>query len=105
VFSTEEDQRVTVVRARGELDVASSGALRACLMEAIGEGSPTVLDLRDVTFVDAAGIGVLVGARRSAQRSGLSFTLRGPSARVSAVLELTHLSGLVARDEPDAKTS
>jgi anti-anti-sigma factor len=84
-----EDSGRAVVRASGEVDLDSSSALRAALARLLVAGRHIVLDLSGVTFIDASGIGVLVGARRSAVRSGLTLALRRPSPVVKKVLEVT----------------
>jgi len=48
------------------------------------------LDLRDVTEIDAAGIGALV----SLQASGIYLTLANPTATVREVLRLTKLDSV-----------
>src|SRR5215475_15249910 len=48
------------------------------------------LDLRDVTEIDAAGIGALV----SLQASGIYLTLANPTANVREVLRLTKLDSV-----------
>lgn len=57
------------------------------------------LDLRDVTEIDAAGIGALV----SLQASGIYLTLANPTASVRQVLRLTKLDSvfeIVAVEKP-----
>ena len=80
--------RVLVV-IRGEIDIATSPALKATL--AAGLGRDIEVDLSGVTFMDASGIGVLLAARRQAAEAGGSLTLRAPSA---AVRRLTEVLGL-----------
>ena len=70
----------------GELDVASASVAGAAL------ASPDVdtVDMAAVTFIDAAGVGVLLAAHQDpARRRGLR--LRRPSRSVRRVLELTEL--------------
>lgn len=52
--------------------------------------SQITLDLRDVTEIDAAGIGALV----SLQASGIYLTLANPTATVREVLRLTKLDSV-----------
>ena len=55
----------TVVEVGDEVDVASAPELRTCLNQTIDAGSRRlVVDLRQVTFLDSEGLGVLVGAQR-----------------------------------------
>jgi anti-anti-sigma factor len=55
--------------------------------------------LDPVDFVDSAGVGVLVGAHRAAQKAGRRFAIRRPSHRVSVLLEVTGLNRLFAIEE------
>ncbi|MGW6395083.1 STAS domain-containing protein [Streptomyces sp. NPDC055103] len=84
-----------VVEASGELDVATRGQLRLRLHEVIAAHSPAnvVVDLSGVEFCDAAGLSVLVAARREArQRSGeLRLVSRKKSFR--RLLEGARLDG------------
>jgi anti-sigma B factor antagonist len=55
----------TVVEVAGEIDVTSAPQLRHCLHQIIDAGSRQLaVDLRQASFIDSAGLGVLVGAHR-----------------------------------------
>ena len=86
-FLTIEDLGDGVLRLIGELDMATAPALQRHLER----GSPvSVLDLREVTFIDSTGLSVLVRANRERQR-GESLILRSPTDLVCRVLEITGL--------------
>jgi len=56
-----------VVTVRGDLDIGSSDELSRVLdlvMNEVGAGDVVVVDLRDVTFMDCAGMRPLLAARR-----------------------------------------
>jgi anti-sigma B factor antagonist len=81
---------VVVVRVDGDVDVASTLALRDTLGEAMGDGRTTVLlDLSGVEFLDSAGVGLLVSAHRRAQAASGVFMVAGITPTVARVLELT----------------
>jgi anti-sigma B factor antagonist len=81
---------VVTVTISGEIDIATSQAMRDAL--ATGPGREHLeVDLSAVTFMDASGIGVLLAARQKAVDSGGSLTLRAPSW---AVRRLTRVLGL-----------
>jgi anti-sigma B factor antagonist len=61
---------VTVV---GEVDIATVGLLRECLAGLARRGLPLVIDLDQVTFMDATGLGALVGGARRAAAHGASL--------------------------------
>jgi anti-sigma B factor antagonist len=55
----------TMVEVGGEIDLNSAPALRECLNQTIDAGSRRlVVDLRQASFIDSVGLGVLIGARR-----------------------------------------
>lgn len=85
--------RAVVVQVEGEVDVHTSGELRAVLEDVITR-SPriaVVLDLTEMSFIDAAGIGVLVHALRRMRGTGGRLVLRNlrpPVLKVFRVLGL-----------------
>ena len=60
----EREGEALVIRARGEVDIASAAALEGELESAIGSGDVTqvVLDLGGLTFVDSTGLRALLAA-------------------------------------------
>lgn len=80
-----------VVAAGGEIDLATCDGLRKTANLAIGCSRWVVVDLHAVTFIDAAGLGVLVGARRRAHDQGRAVALVDPSDLVRKRLELAGL--------------
>jgi anti-anti-sigma factor len=55
----------TVLRVVGEMDLATSPAVRQRVHAAVADGRRhLVLDLSDVLFCDSSGVGVLVASRR-----------------------------------------
>jgi anti-sigma B factor antagonist len=85
---------VITVLITGEIDVATCGAMREALCAALN-GGPVYLqaDLSRVTFVDAAGIGVLASVRKRALDGGGELVLRRPSPGVR------RLTGVLGLDE------
>ena len=81
----------------GWLDARGAAPARLALQEAVrrGEGD-LVVDIAGVELVDATGLGVLVGAHRSAQRSGRVLVLQDPSERLRRVLAVTRLDRVLA---------
>jgi anti-sigma B factor antagonist len=64
-----------LVTVAGEIDIATVRQLRERLAAPAASGQPLIVDLDRVTFIDAAGLGVLASAARRAtardQQSGL----------------------------------
>lgn len=82
-----------VVHLRGELDVSTTQVLRQRLIDLIdGQGNlSVVLELSGVTFIDSAGIGLVVGAHRRLREKGGSLVVSSPSRQVACVLDATGL--------------
>ena len=88
VTLTEQSEGV-VVRVFGEVDIVTAPVLKRHLDSAIASGRPTiVIDLAETTFLDARGVGVLVGARTRISRAGGRLILRRPPPLVRRVLEV-----------------
>jgi anti-anti-sigma factor len=83
--------REVAIVVRGELDLATVPTLRAVLDGVDPRHHRIVLDLRDVTFLDSMGVGLLVEASRRCASELCELALRSPSERVRQVLELTGL--------------
>jgi anti-sigma B factor antagonist len=84
---------VVTVTISGEIDIATSRAMREALAAGPGPAHLEV-DMSAVTFMDASGIGVLLAARQQAVDGGGSLTVRAPSGavrRLTAVLGLDEL--------------
>lgn len=80
------------VRVTGELDIATAPQLDRTLRQAEQRAPRIVLDLRELTFMDSAGVHVILQANIRAQQAGRQLVLvRGPS-HVDRVLELTQAS-------------
>ncbi len=83
---------VTVAELTGELDTASAPALREQLLGLLRPGSSRlVIDLSQVSFCDASGLAVLVGAGRRATLLGGFVHLAAISPQADQVLESTGL--------------
>lgn len=87
------DGPTALLRVGGELDAATAPVLDEALRRATAEGARerVVLDFADLTFVDSAGLSVLVAAHKRLQREGTEFVVAAPSA---AVRRLFGIAGL-----------
>lgn len=82
----------TTIHASGPtLDVEVAGLLRAALRRSHQPGSPMVLDLLGVTFLDSSALGVLVAAHRRLQAEGSGLIVVNVDERVLRVLRITGL--------------
>lgn len=89
----ERHGEAAVVIASGEIDLATSPQLRDALLDPQARAKTTVLDLREVTFIDSSGLGVIIGQLKRAREHDEHFVVAvGGAAAVQRILEL---SGLV----------
>src|SRR3954447_25588046 len=80
----------------GTVDLVSGAALRVALHEAVeravsAKADVLEVDLHEVDFVDAAGLGILLGAHRRARRGGLRLCLVRPTPEFARVLLVSRL--------------
>jgi anti-anti-sigma factor len=82
----------TLVRLRGEIDIATAPGLRERLFGLLRRGAALViLDLSGVPFCDASGLGMLVGSHRHAITLGVTLRLTALRPRVA---RLVYINGM-----------
>ncbi len=85
-----------VVGVRGELDLLTSPALGAVLRSLCDEGpASVVLDIAELGFLGAAGMGVISHAALRLHQSGDTLVLRAASPRIRRILEITGMGEYV----------
>ena len=97
---TDGGMRLTL---RGELDLAAAPALARALSET--EQLRVVLDLSQVSFIDSAGVRVILDAKERAEEAGCEFVLASVSTAVARLLSLAHTidaGGVASRTRPGA---
>jgi anti-anti-sigma factor len=83
------------VHVAGELDLANTPQLRQVLREAQHYARVVVLDLRELTFIESAGVHTILDAAASVRRNeGRLVLVRGPTD-VDRALTLTRASDQV----------
>ena len=87
----------TTVSLAGELDPATAPELEARLTALAADPAVTsvVIDLSQISFLDSSGLRVLVAANQDLRARSADLVLRGPSANVRRVLQVTGLSDLI----------
>ena len=81
---------------RGEIDVAVADEFTAAMnaLLAAHPGLQVRVDLRDVSFIDSSGLGVLVGANKRASELGSTIRLENVQASPAKVFEITGLRAI-----------
>jgi anti-anti-sigma factor len=94
VVEVREPNRVRV-RVRGELDLATADLVAAHLRRLHEHRAAVLLDLDELSFLDAAGLGVILTAADDARNDGWAFAVTHGSAPVRRLFALvdaeTHL--------------
>jgi anti-anti-sigma factor len=80
----------TVLVVSGDLDAASSGVFQESLLQAArSHGSPLLLDLSGIDFVDCAGLTALITIRRLIEARGCGLQIIAVSRALRAIVGLT----------------
>lgn len=86
-----------VLRIDGDIDACTAPQLRQRVMDLAGNGTVHVIaDLRGAGFLDSAGLGALVAARKELGGRGGSLMLVVGAGRIVQVLRITGLSDAFA---------
>jgi anti-sigma B factor antagonist len=64
-----------LVTVSGDLDFATAGELDRALVTQVRSAGLVVLDLREIAFIDAGGLGVLLRAEANARLGGIGLWL------------------------------
>jgi anti-anti-sigma factor len=82
----------TIARLEGDLDIATAPPLRERLLGVLGPGVRLlIIDLSGVSFCDAAGLAVLIGAQRRTIARGIIVRLAAPRPQLAKLLRITGL--------------
>jgi anti-sigma B factor antagonist len=84
-----------VVTLRGELDITQAAELGRALAAAAIRGPRIIVDLAELTFIDCAGLSVLVAAQRTARGAGADLVLAAVQQSVARLLCLTNRVGVL----------
>ena len=90
---TEPHGDALVVRASGEVDVASARSLEREIRSALDINAEAVLlDLRDVSFIDSTGLGVLLAVATASSANGNRLRITRLSAPVQRAIDVSGLA-------------
>jgi anti-anti-sigma factor len=89
---TEEWEGTPVIRAEGEIDLSSVDEFRSAASTVVRLKPPAVIfDLREVSYIDSSGLGVLVATRRHLGSDGSGVTVVTGQDAVLQTLQITGL--------------
>lgn len=85
-----------VVWLRGEVDLYTAPLMEQQLQQLLADGArEIVVDLAEVTFLDAAGLGALVRTVSRLRRCDGAMHVRSPSPSVQKTLAITGLDAVL----------
>ena len=85
----------TLVRCIGKLTYTSCEVLRSTVHGLLPKTKRLVLDLKDMTYLDSFGLGVLVGVYLSAKRQDCQLKLINVDQQANNIIRITNLTYLV----------
>ena len=88
-------ESLNTVALTGELDVANAAEVRRSIDQHLAGSTTTVVDLREVTFLDSVILSVLISAARRAKESGGTLELTGLRPAVRRVFSITGVDNVV----------
>ena len=98
-MKTQKQRDTLIVYPQGELDHHSAQAMREEMDAAMEDRQirTLILDLRDLTFMDSSGIGVIIGRYRLLSRRGGSVYVRNMSPQVEKLFTLSGLHRIIQK--------
>ncbi|GIJ09480.1 STAS domain-containing protein [Micromonospora andamanensis] len=92
-----------VIKVAGDLAYTTAAPLRTEIDRAMSSDPATlVLDFGGLRFIDSTGLSVIVHAWREGQQRGIRLRLRAVPRFLATILDMTGVTGLLAREPVDA---
>jgi anti-anti-sigma factor len=88
--------RVVVIRAQGEFDLATSRTLASALADASGSGRDIVLDLAAATFLDVYCLRLVLATQQALNAAGRTVVVTNAPPVVQRLVDVLHIPDLIA---------
>lgn len=85
----------TIVHLEGRFDFGGRKTFKETMDRVSEEGTPVVLDLEKVTFVDSSALGLLVICHQTFKNKKTPFYLVNPQTYVKQVLDLANIAKMI----------
>lgn len=86
-----------IVRLAGDIDLSAIVAVRSAFHEVLSDGwSHVIVDLEDVTFLDSAALGILIGLHRRCREASGVCVLVNVQPDAMRLLSVTGLDAVFA---------
>jgi anti-sigma B factor antagonist len=96
VHGVQQDDGSYLIVLADEIDISIRSCIDEVTRAAFGAGGQVVVDTRNVTFMDASGVGLLVSLHRELAAQGRAMRLTAPSSATSRILSLLGLDDVLA---------
>ncbi len=94
--SVREEGKTVIVGVSGDIDLESSPEARRVLLAEVDKGSPVLVDMSGVSYIDSSGVASLVESLQMARAKGGDFALAAVSESALRVLQLARLDKVFA---------
>jgi anti-sigma B factor antagonist len=84
---------VEVLELKGPLTAANAAVFQNA-MRREGPAETVILDFSEVPYIDSSGLGTLLAAYVTRQKSGQRMVLSGINPRIKKLFDITHTGGL-----------
>ena len=103
-IKTKETDGVAIIELSGRLTLGeATGKVREAVRGIVTKGNQkVVLNLKEVSYIDSAGLGEVIGAYTSVKNQGGDMKLVGASGRALDLLQVTRLLTLFEFFEDEA---
>ncbi|MBQ4639624.1 MAG: STAS domain-containing protein [Clostridia bacterium] len=93
----ERNRNTVTVYLEGEMDHCSAQQIRRMLDQSIQESDikNMVLDMREMSFMDSSGIGVILGRYKVLRSRGGKLTVRNMNRQVEKVFKLSGMDQII----------
>lgn len=99
----EQHRRALIVRLKGELDHHTADVVKARMEEAIANGDTyhLVLSLKELTFMDSSGLGIILGRYKQVTSKGGKLVVCHVNSAVTRLFELSGLFKIIAVEDSE----
>ena len=94
-FTRTQEKGKLIFALDGRLDTTTAPQFQDALIPAFDEAAHVELDLTKLFYISSAGLRVLLMGEKTSVSKGASMTLRGVSAGVMEVLDMTGFSDIL----------
>ncbi len=98
-IAVRRERGCAIVAVTGEIDISTVAGLRERLYELAESGQQLIVDLDQVTFIDSAGLGALVGTSRRTAENGGSLRAVCENPQTRKLLWLTGVDRRIALED------